>query len=114
MWQFSGIALGDHSTAIMSLPLSFSSFPVHCNFRRSGRLPSAIVRGTKPVAVSTQERPKTEAGIPPDVNQLEALKQYSLVVADTGEIESIRQFRPVDCTTNPRYSCPRHQVDLSL
>ena len=25
----------------------------------------------------------------------------SLVVADTGEIESIRKFRPVDCTTNP-------------
>lgn len=27
--------------------------------------------------------------------------QMSLVVADTGEIESIRKFRPVDCTTNP-------------
>eukprot|EP00891_Asterochloris_glomerata_P005288 jgi/Astpho2/5288/Aster-04855 len=34
-------------------------------------------------------------------NQLDALKQMSLVVADTGEIESIRKFRPVDCTTNP-------------
>jgi transaldolase len=34
-------------------------------------------------------------------NQLEALKAVSTVVADTGEIESIRAFRPVDSTTNP-------------
>jgi transaldolase len=27
----------------------------------------------------------------------------SKVVADTGEIEAIKQFKPVDCTTNPRW-----------
>ena len=44
-----------------------------------------------------------EAGIPQGCSQLEALKHFSLVVADTGEIESIRKYKPVDSTTNPRY-----------
>jgi hypothetical protein len=35
-------------------------------------------------------------------NQLEALKQMSTVVADTGEIDAIKIFTPVDATTNPR------------
>ncbi|WP_020679912.1 transaldolase [Marinobacterium rhizophilum] len=34
-------------------------------------------------------------------NQLEQLKAITSVVADTGDIEAIRQFRPVDATTNP-------------
>jgi transaldolase len=32
---------------------------------------------------------------------LEQLKQYTVVVADTGDFESIQQFRPRDATTNP-------------
>ncbi len=35
------------------------------------------------------------------MNQLEALKQLTVVVADSGDIESIRQFEPQDATTNP-------------
>lgn len=35
------------------------------------------------------------------MNLLEQLKQYTLVVADTGDFESIAQFKPVDATTNP-------------
>ncbi len=35
------------------------------------------------------------------MNQLEQLKQYSVVVADTGNVESIAQFSPRDATTNP-------------
>ena len=35
------------------------------------------------------------------VNQLENLKQYSSIVADTGDIDSIKKFSPEDCTTNP-------------
>ena len=89
----------------MALPVTFSRPPVGHGTQRCGLLPKPVLRGPKPLLVSTQERPKTEAGIPQDVNQLDALKQYSLVVADTGEIESIRQYRPVDCTTNPRYAC---------
>ncbi len=34
-------------------------------------------------------------------SQLEQLKAITSVVADTGDIDAIRQFRPVDATTNP-------------
>lgn len=34
-------------------------------------------------------------------NLLDSLKQHTTVVADTGDIEQIRSFRPVDATTNP-------------
>src|SRR6185312_6893107 len=32
---------------------------------------------------------------------LESLKQYTTIVADTGDIEAIRKHRPQDATTNP-------------
>ncbi len=32
---------------------------------------------------------------------LEALKALSVIVADTGDIQSIEQFKPTDATTNP-------------
>ncbi len=35
------------------------------------------------------------------MNLLEQLKEYTEVVADTGDFETIRQFKPVDATTNP-------------
>nr|WP_233175700.1 transaldolase [Dyella sp. ASV24] len=34
-------------------------------------------------------------------SQLEQLRQYTTVVADTGDIEAIARWRPVDATTNP-------------
>ncbi|WP_053979422.1 transaldolase [Marinagarivorans algicola] len=34
-------------------------------------------------------------------NKLEQLKKYSNVVADTGDIEAIKLYKPVDATTNP-------------
>lgn len=34
-------------------------------------------------------------------NQLAQLKQYTTVVADTGDIEAIAKFQPEDATTNP-------------
>lgn len=34
-------------------------------------------------------------------NKLEQLKQYSDVVADTGDIEAIKRYQPLDATTNP-------------
>ena len=34
-------------------------------------------------------------------NKLEALKAITTVVADTGDIEAIKKFKPVDATTNP-------------
>ena len=35
------------------------------------------------------------------ITQLESLKKFSSVVADTGDIDSIQKFSPDDCTTNP-------------
>jgi transaldolase len=34
-------------------------------------------------------------------NLLEQLRQYTVVVADTGDMEAMKQFRPQDATTNP-------------
>ncbi|MFN2507957.1 MAG: transaldolase [Chthoniobacterales bacterium] len=35
------------------------------------------------------------------MNQLEQLKKFTKVVADTGDFETIRDFKPQDATTNP-------------
>jgi transaldolase len=35
------------------------------------------------------------------MNALEALKQSTTVVADTGEFAQLAQFKPQDATTNP-------------
>lgn len=35
------------------------------------------------------------------MNQLDALKQYTTVVADTGDFKQLGQFKPQDATTNP-------------
>ncbi len=35
------------------------------------------------------------------MNQLDALKQYTTVVADTGDFLQLAQFKPTDATTNP-------------
>lgn len=37
------------------------------------------------------------------VTQLETLRSMSTVVADTGEIDLVKKYKPIDCTTNPRY-----------
>src|SRR5947207_15853576 len=55
------------------------------------------------------------------MNQLESLRQYSLVVAAPGDIEAVARWKPQDATTNPsllltsaedpRY---RHLVDAAI
>src|ERR1051326_1774396 len=35
------------------------------------------------------------------LNQLDQLKKFTKVVADTADFESVRQFKPQDATTNP-------------
>ncbi|HCV16853.1 MAG TPA: transaldolase, partial [Alteromonas sp.] len=34
-------------------------------------------------------------------NQLESLRKLTTVVADTGDIDAIKKYQPVDATTNP-------------
>jgi transaldolase len=45
--------------------------------------------------VSNKEKIETK------LNQLEQIKQFTKIVADTGDFESIREFKPQDATTNP-------------
>src|SRR2546427_11241009 len=49
-----------------------------------------------------------ELSAPPDrpimcrmTTHLESLKKYSLVVADTGDIDAVARWKPQDATTNP-------------
>src|ERR1700745_278337 len=44
-------------------------------------------------AVAEEKKPK--------LNQLEQLKKFTKVVADTADFESIKDFKPQDATTNP-------------
>src|SRR3989442_15304320 len=49
------------------------------------------------MSTAVLEKEKTEAKL----NQLEQLKKFTIVVADTGDFESIKEFKPRDATTNP-------------
>lgn len=49
------------------------------------------------MSTMTAEPAKTETKL----NQLEQLKKFTKVVADTGDFESIKAFKPQDATTNP-------------
>jgi transaldolase len=42
-----------------------------------------------------------DAPVSTQVSQLEQLKKFTKVVADTGDFESMREFKPQDATTNP-------------
>ena len=48
---------------------------------------------------ATAEAPATTT--PTKLSQLDQLKQFTKVVADTGDFESIGKFKPQDATTNP-------------
>jgi len=49
------------------------------------------------MSTATVEPKKSEAKL----SQLEQLKKFTIVVADTGDFESIRDYKPQDATTNP-------------
>src|ERR1700746_1191682 len=46
-------------------------------------------------AVAEEKKPETK------LNQLEQLKKFTKVVADTADFESMKEFKPQDATTNP-------------
>ncbi len=45
------------------------------------------------------------------MNQMEQLRKLTTVVADTGEFEAIKQFKPTDATTNPSLLLKASQLD---
>jgi transaldolase len=47
-------------------------------------------------AITTTEAPKQSA-----LNQLDELKKFTIVVADTGDFTAMKQYAPRDATTNP-------------
>src|SRR5438045_9374567 len=49
------------------------------------------------MTTATAEQEKTGTKL----SQLEQLKKFTVVVADTGDFESIKEFKPRDATTNP-------------
>ena len=49
------------------------------------------------MSTAVAEQKKTKA----KPNQLEQLKKFTKVVADTADFESIKDFKPQDATTNP-------------
>ncbi|KAG2501829.1 hypothetical protein HYH03_000328 [Edaphochlamys debaryana] len=64
--------------------------------RGRSRVPAVTVRAY------LEEKAPTKAGaVSSHKNQLEALKSMSVVVADTGELDLVKKFTPMDCTTNP-------------
>jgi transaldolase len=60
----------------------------------------------------TSKQAKTETKL----NQLEQIKRLTKVVADTGDFESIRKFKPQDATTNPSliYAATKKQQYVHL
>lgn len=65
------------------------------------------LKASKPLRAFTEEAKAAKSV--GEMNQLEALKSMSKVVADTGEIELVKKYTPVDCTTNPRWEEYRPQ-----
>lgn len=49
--------------------------------------------------MSTVTAPEASSGT--KISQLDQLKKFTVVVADTGDFESIKEFKPRDATTNP-------------
>src|SRR5881275_2768688 len=49
------------------------------------------------MTTATAEQEKTGTKL----SQLDQLKEFTVVVADTGDFESIKEFKPRDATTNP-------------
>jgi transaldolase len=56
-----------------------------------------LKEGAKIMTTTVTEQRETETKL----NQLEQLKKFTKVVADTADFESIKDFKPEDATTNP-------------
>ena len=57
--------------------------------------------------MSAIAEPETETKL----NQLDQLKRFTKVVADTGDFETIRDFKPQDATTNPSLIFAASQIE---
>src|SRR6201984_2904934 len=64
------------------------------------------------MSTAVAEEKKTETKL----NQLEQLKKFTKVVADTADFESMKAFKPQDATTNPSlvYAAPQKAQYIHL
>src|ERR687885_2327157 len=53
------------------------------------------------MSTATLEKQQAETAASGKLSQLEQLRKFTVVVADTGDFESIKEFKPRDATTNP-------------
>src|SRR3954452_18037785 len=53
------------------------------------------------MTTATLEKQQADTAAGGKTSQLEQLKKFTVVVADTGDFESIKEFKPRDATTNP-------------
>jgi transaldolase len=60
-------------------------------------LPNSAKKGGIIMSTAVVEEKKSETTL----NQLEQLKKFTKVVADTADFESMKEFKPQDATTNP-------------
>jgi transaldolase len=67
------------------------------SFALVGKLPASPTEKTEDEIMSTVVATETKTKL----NQLEQLKKFTKVVADTADFESIKDFKPQDATTNP-------------
>ena len=57
------------------------------------------------MSIAVAEEKKTK------LSQLDQLKEFSKVVADTGDFESMRDYQPQDATTNPSLIYAASKID---
>ncbi len=53
------------------------------------------------MTTATLEKQQAETAASGKQSQLDQLRKFTIVVADTGDFESIKEFKPRDATTNP-------------
>ncbi|MFO7726243.1 MAG: transaldolase [Oceanipulchritudo sp.] len=70
--------------------------------------PIGVVKGTSLLQAETMN---SDANPPQHSSQLDQLKAFTTVVADTGDFESIRAYEPRDATTNPTLIYKAVQMD---
>jgi len=76
-----------------------------CNFKTLGELPQPTtnfcIEETLALSLHLPYGDFTRYSSATMTTHLDALKQYSVIVADTGDIDAIARWKPQDATTNP-------------
>jgi transaldolase len=100
------------ASSFILLPSAFilhpSSFPLEIS--SGGSLSDVSVCGIMTPA-ATLEAPAAPAASDHKLSQLDQLKKFSKVVADTGDFGTIKAFTPQDATTNPSLIYAATQLD---